>query len=296
MKNLFFEMMLVERAAAANTLDAYRRDLSAVEDFLGCPVEDASWEALRAYFGGPGATLSKSSAMRRLSALRQFFTFCVEEGYRNDLPTEGISAPKMGRSLPKIMFKTQVEVLLDAAIKQASSFEGARMNAMLEILYASGLRVSELVTLPIALIHQKPGLIPVMGKGKKERLVPLGQPAVDALTTYLPLRETWLKSKKFGSSAFLFPGIGKQGHMTRQGCGQSLKVFANEAGLGHLDLSPHTLRHAFATHLLEGGADLRVVQQLLGHADISTTQIYTHVMSERLQDLVFEHHPLTSRD
>lgn len=296
MQEQFFEMLLVERAAAANTIAAYRRDLSAVEQFIGGPLERATTHDLRAYFSGPGMALSNTTINRRLSALRQFFLFCVDEGTRNHLPTEGISAPKMGRALPKVMTRDQVIRLLNSAAAQIDTFEGARLNALMEVLYASGLRVSELVSLPIALIHQKPGLIPVVGKGNKERLVPLGQQAIAALTAYLPIRDQWLKSKKRGQCLFLFPGTGRQGHMTRQAFGQALKTLASEAGLGHLDLSPHTLRHAFATHLLDGGADLRTLQQLLGHADISTTQIYTHVMQDRLQDLVFSHHPLAAND
>lgn len=293
MEALFFEMLLVERGAAKNTLEAYARDLGQVRDFIGKPLKEAETADLRAYFAGPGAALSDASAARRLSALRQFYTFCVEEGARQDLPTKDLSSPTPRRPLPKTISKDQVDRLIETAAAQARDFAGARLYALLEVLYASGLRVSELVSLPVALIHREPGLIPVVGKGNKERLVPLGTRAVDALNAYMPLREAQLKLQKQASNPFLFPGKTKGKHLTRQALGQALKALGQAAGLGHLDLSPHSLRHAFATHLLEGGADLRVVQQLLGHADISTTQIYTHVMDEHLQDLVFEHHPLS---
>ena len=292
MQALFLEMMLVERGAAANTLAAYGRDLDAVSEFLKKPLEQATTADLQAYFRGPGMALSQTSAARRLSALRQFFVFCLEEGARQDLPTEGVSAPKAARRLPKTMTREQVAALLALAHHQSKTFEGARLYALLEVLYATGLRVSELVSLPVSMVSERTGLIPVVGKGGKERLVPLGRQAVAALKAYMPLREAWLKHQRRGADPHLFPGTGAQGHITRQGLGQALKALGAEAGLGHLDLSPHKLRHAFATHLLDGGADLRVVQQLLGHADISTTQIYTHVMDERLHDLVFHHHPL----
>ena len=249
-------------------------------------------------FAGPGADLSANSAARRLSALRQFFRFCFDEGIRKDLPTEGLLSPKTPRSLPKTISREQITHLLTTAADQAGTFEGARLYTLLEVLYASGLRVSELVSLPVSVIHQQPGLIPIVGKGQKERLVPLGRQAVAALQAYLPLRELWIQSrgKRAGQAPqFLFPGVGRSGHLTRQALGQALKALGQQAGLAHLDMSPHSLRHAFATHLLDGGADLRVVQQLLGHADISTTQIYTHVMEERLHDLVFAHHPLSKR-
>ena len=193
------------------------------------------------------------------------------------------------------MTQEQIATLLQLACDQSHDFTGARLYTLLEILYASGLRVSELVTLPVALIHQNPGLVPVMGKGQKERLVPLGTQAVAALKIYMPLREAWLKKQRRTINTYLFPGRGGRGHLTRQFLGQALKSLAAEAGLGHLDLSPHSLRHAFATHLLDGGADLRVVQQLLGHKDISTTQIYTHVSPTRLNELVLNHHPLAKR-
>ena len=292
MEALFFEMMMVERGVSANTLAAYARDLTAVRDFLGRPLETASRSDLHAYFQGPGRQLAPRSAARRLSALKQFYVFCVEEAACQDLPTEGLTAPKLPRSLPKTLTRDQVSRLLSAAKDQSLTFEGARLYTLLEVLYATGLRVSELVSLPAAVIHQGPGLIAVMGKGRKERLVPLGRQAVAALSTYIPLREAWLKARKRGTDPHLFPGTGRQGHLTRQALGQALKTLSQEVGLGHLGLSPHSLRHAFATHLLDGGADLRVVQQLLGHADISTTQIYTHVMDARLHALVFAHHPL----
>jgi len=295
MLHLFLDMMLVERGAAANTIAAYARDLQAVADALDGPLEAATPAELRAYFAGEGHALSPRSAARRLSALRQFYRFCVEEGIRQDLPTKDLSSPQSAQALPKTLTQDQVAGLLTCAEAQAHSFSGARLYALLEVLYASGLRVSELVALPIALIHKQPGLIPVTGKGNKERLVPLGQRAVAALGAYMPLREAWLKQQKSGANAFLFPGKGGSSHLTRQGFALQLKELAAAADLGHLNLSPHSLRHAFATHLLDGGADLRVVQQLLGHADISTTQIYTHMLDGRLTSLVETHHPLAKR-
>ncbi len=297
-EDLFFEMMAAERGAAPNTLAAYARDLSAVHDFLQKPLVEATTADLRAYFAGPGTTLSTTSAARRLSALRQFFVFCVEEGARQDIPTLGMENPKACRSLPSTMTRVQMAKLIKTASRSASTFRGARLYALIEILYATGLRVSELVTLPLDFVCQKPGLIPVVGKGNKERLVPIGEHAGAAIRAYLPLREAWLKQQKSNvrlTSTFLFPGKGKTGHLTRQALGQALKDVAAAAGLTALNLSPHSLRHAFATHLLDGGADLRVVQQFLGHSHISTTQIYTQVVDERLHDMVFYHHPLAQR-
>ena len=298
MEEVFFEMMAAERGAAPNTLAAYARDLHAVQEFLQTPLLEATTADLRAYFAGPGKALSTRSAARRLSALRQFFVFCVEEGARHDLPTQGMENPKARQSLPATMTRTQMTTLIETAARSAHTFSGARLYALIEVLYATGLRVSELVTLPLAFVRQQSGLIPVVGKGNKERLVPLGAQAVAAIEAYLPLRELWLKQHKSNArlaATFLFPGTGKGGHLTRQALGQALKDLAAAAGLAALNLSPHSLRHAFATHLLDGGADLRAVQQLLGHAHISTTQIYTHVMDERLHDLVFYHHPLAQR-
>ena len=295
MEELFFEMLLVERGVAANTLEAYARDLQQVRTQIGKPLEEAQAEDLRGYFRGPGTQLAPRSAARRLSALRQFYAFCVQEGLRSDLPTQDIDGPRLKRPLPKIMTREEVNQLLKVAAAKAQTFSGARLYTLLELLYATGLRASELVALPLASVRRPGGLIPVMGKGGKERLVPLGQYAIAAIAAYEPLRELWLKKHRAAANIYLFPSTSKQGHLTRQALGQGLKALAATVGLGHLDLSPHTVRHAFATHLLDGGADLRVVQQLLGHADIGTTQIYTHVMDERLSDLVFAHHPLAQK-
>lgn len=293
---LFLEMMLVERAAAANTIAAYARDLEAVDQALDCPLLEASTQALRAYFGGPGSALSAASAARRLSALKQFYTFCFEEGYRADIPTADMSAPRLQRPLPKILSLPQVETLITAAADGAHTYEGARLHAMLEVLYASGLRVSELIALPLSIAAATDRqMIPVVGKGNKERLVPIGGRAQAAIQAYLPLRAAALKQAKAGASPHLFPGKNPAKPLTRQGFGQALKALAVTAGLDPDSLSPHTLRHAFATHLLENGADLRIVQHLLGHADISTTQIYTHLSSQHLADLVQRHHPLAIR-
>ena len=293
---LFLEMMLVERAAAANTIAAYARDLEAVDQAIPGPLLEATTQNLRSYFAGPGTDLSAASAARRLSALRQFYTFCFDEGYRTDIPTADMSAPRTQRPLPKTLSLNQVEALIATAAAGASSFEGARTYAMLEVLYASGLRVSELIALPLSVAAAgDQQMVPVIGKGNKERLVPIGTRAKAALALYLPYREQALKRAKAGASPHLFPGKNPAKFLTRQGFGQALKALAIAAGLDPDSLSPHTLRHAFATHLLENGADLRIVQHLLGHADIATTQIYTHLSNQHLADLVQRHHPLASR-
>ena len=301
MEELFFEMLMVERGAAANTLAAYRRDLHAVADDLGCRLQDASAGQLRAYFHGSAQVLAPRSAARRLSALKQFYAFLLEEGIREDMPTADLSAPKIGKALPKILSKQAVTTLLatakaDSDLPGQRGFEAARLYTLLEIAYASGLRVSELVTLPVAAVASlvasgEPGLVLVTGKGNKQRLVPLGTSALDALAAYLPRREAKLKALRKTASAHLFPGRDGRTALTRQALGRALKALAVRCDLPSSSLSPHVLRHAFATHLLNGGADLRVIQTLLGHADIATTQIYTHVQDAR-QQAVMQRHPL----
>jgi integrase/recombinase XerD len=295
----FLEMLAVERGASANTLDAYRRDLADMAGFLvskGKAPAQASSEDLEGYArdltrrGMAPATLA-----RRRSALRQFHQFLHAEGWRSDDPSSRLDAPKKGRSLPKTLGSDAVLALLSAASLEGGA-SSARLVCLLELLYGAGLRVSELVGLPLAALP-RPGEagMRIKGKGGKERLAPLGGPARMALNAYLSVREQFLPDnalEKARAERFLFPSSGKEGHLTRRRFAQMLDETALKAGLDPKAISPHTLRHAFATHLVEGGADLRAVQMLLGHADIATTQIYTHVATARLKALVESAHPL----
>jgi integrase/recombinase XerD len=298
----FLEMMAAERGAADNTLSAYRRDLADVEDFLKrrkASLADAGTEDLRAYLKRlDGQGMAARTAARRLSALRQFYRFRLSDGQRRDDPTAALDGPRLGRSLPKPLDEADVTRLIDAAARHGTP-EGLRLAAALELLYATGMRVSELVALPLATVLRSPQAILVRGKGNKERLVPLGEPARQAVAAYREVRQRFLpgtgkgKGARRKESPFLFPSSGAQGHLTRHRLGQLLKDLAVEAGVEPSKVSPHVLRHAFATHLLEHGADLRSVQKMLGHADIATTQIYTHVVKERLVRTVRDHHPLS---
>jgi integrase/recombinase XerD len=288
----FLEMLLAERGTARNTVEAYRRDLADLAAFLArrkLPPQSADEPALRDYLARAArAGLSPRTSARRLSVLRQYHRFLYAEGLRPDDPSSALDSPRLGRPLPKYLAEEEVEALL-AAARARPGADGLRLLALLELLYATCLRVSELVSLPLAAIARDRRIQTVIGKGNKERLVPLGDAARAALETWLPIRATALGK---GASRYLFPSHGREGHLTRRRLGQLLKELAYAAGLAPAKVSPHVLRHAFATHLLAHGADLRSVQRLLGHADISTTQIYTHVLEERLQRLVREHHPL----
>ena len=302
----FLEMMAAERGASPNTLAAYRRDLEDFRAFAaargGC-MERAGVNLLRAYLAAlDAAHLAPRTAARRLSALRQFFGFLYGDGQRPDDPSATLDSPRLGRPLPKLMSEDDVERLL-AAARAVPGPEGVRLGAMLELLYAGGLRVSELVALPLAAVARNPGAVIVRGKGNKERMVPIGEPARDALQAYLAVRDVFLPAGPSGhpkrspgakpkTSVFLFPATTRSGHMTRQTFARDLKRLAGAAGVRAATVSPHVLRHAFASHLLAHGADLRSVQQMLGHADIATTQIYTNVLDERLTALVQGHHPL----
>lgn len=289
----FLEMLLAERNAAANTLAAYRRDLEDAVAFLkprGADLAAADTKDLRGYLGAlAAADLSPRTQARRLSALRQFYRFLVDDGQRKDDPSAALDAPKLGRPLPKLLSEDEMLAVIGAC-HGLDGAEGARLLAMVELLYATGLRVSELVRLPLAAAMRDQPFMTVTGKGGKERLVPLNPPAKAALTAYLAHRHGFLGSDKV--SPFLFPSRGKEGHLTRQRFGQLLKEIGLKAGLDPARISPHVLRHAFATHLLDHGADLRSLQKMLGHADIATTQIYTHVQEERLKSMVEAHHPL----
>jgi integrase/recombinase XerD len=292
----FLEMLVAERGAAALTLDAYSRDLAQVAAHLesrGVLIENASLEELRAYVTALGrADMSPRTVARRLSVLRQFYRFLVVDGIRRDDPTSGLDAPRLGRPLPKILAQEEVAALI-AAAEQDKSAQGARLRCLLELLYATGLRISELVGLPLAAAKPDARALLVRGKGNKERLVPLGAPARAALAEYRGKRAEFLRDGE--ASPWLFPSVSAPGHLTRERVGQLMKALAVKAGIDPARLSPHVLRHAFASHLVDRGADLRSVQEMLGHADIATTQIYTHVETERLKRLVETHHPLAQR-
>jgi integrase/recombinase XerD len=298
----FLEMMAAERGAADNTLNAYRHDLADAEAFLKrrrATLATAATADLRGYMKAlAGRGWAPRTAARRLSALRQFFRFLLDDGRRADDPTAALDSPRLGRPLPKPLGEGQVTALIETAGRRTGP-EGRRLAALLELLYATGMRVSELVALPLAAVTRDTRAIAVRGKGGKERLVPLGAPALRALAAYRDVRAGFLPPAKKGGrpaeSRFLFPSRGRAGHLTRHRLGQLLKGLAREAGIDPAQVSPHVLRHAFATHLLDHGADLRSVQKMLGHADIATTQIYTHVVKERLTRTVGEHHPLAKR-
>lgn len=293
----FLEMMSAERGAAANTLSAYGRDL---RDWAAAlkprTLMNASTGHLEGVLAGwADSDLGASTAARKLSALKQYCLFLQTEGLRTDNPAHRLRAPKVAKPLPKGMSQDEVDTLLDHAASD-TSVKGLRMMAMLEILYAGGLRVSELVSLRKAQTLRRDGCLMIRGKGERERLVPLTPPALDALSAWTSVRAQSLPNNAAAAArakAFLFPSGGKLGHLTRERFAQLLKDLARAAGLQPTRISPHVLRHAFATHLLQGGADLRAVQTLLGHADISTTQIYTHVLDARLKALVETAHPLS---
>lgn len=290
----FLEMMAVERSAAKNTLTAYARDLADAAGFLtgqGKGLDDATAEHVEAYFQALGQRgLSPATAARRRAALRQFYRFVLGEGWRPDDPSRRVDAPKTGRSLPKVLSRVEVEALIAAASARDGA-AGLRLACMIELLYASGLRISELLALPLAALARDPAYLMVKGKGGKERLAPLNDAARAAVKAFLPVRPAFFP-KGVKDSRWLFPSRGAGGRLTARRLAQLLDEAATAAGIDPQRVSPHVLRHAFATHLLEGGADLRTVQTLLGHADIATTQIYTHVAEDRLSEVVRTKHPL----
>nr|WP_149894057.1 site-specific tyrosine recombinase XerD [Roseibium aestuarii] len=295
----FLEMLAAERGAAENTLSSYRRDLEDFSEFLGRTAPSkATRDDVTGYLGDlTGRGFAATSQARRLSALKQYFKFLYADGVREDDPTRTVSAPKKRQALPKVLSLAEVDLLIgraEAAARVEHESVGAALKAsrtytLLEVLYATGLRVSELIALPVSAARRDERLIAITGKGNKERLVPLSRAAQQAMRDYVALRA---REGAFATSPWLFPSYGASGHFTRQAFGRDLKDLAISAGLEPAKVSPHVLRHAFASHLLQNGADLRVVQQLLGHADISTTQIYTHVLDERLAELVQSAHPL----
>jgi integrase/recombinase XerD len=289
----FLEMLIAERGSAANTVAAYRRDIEDLRAYLarfGQGMARAGSDDLRGYMSDLAKRgLSPRTAARRLSSMRQLFAFLVSEGIREDDPATALDAPVRGRPLPKLLSEDEVERLLKTAHAQEGP-QALRLTALMECLYATGLRVSELVGLPLSALEGDMTMLLVRGKGDKERLVPLGEPAAEAIAAFLIVRERFLAAGR--PSPWLFPSRGKSGHLTRRRFAQLLEALALEAGIDPAKVSPHVMRHAFASHLLAHGADLRSVQAMLGHADISTTQIYTHVLDERLRALVHTHHPL----
>ncbi len=299
--DLFLDMQAAERGAGANTLSAYRNDLTDLSAHLraaGTGIAKAATDDLRTYLAGLEARGFKASSLaRRLSALRQLYRFLYAEDKRGDDPAAVLEGPKRARALPKVLSIAEVDALLAQARTDADNAEqppgtrlrAARLLCLLEVVYATGLRVSELMALPAAAARRDQAMLVVRGKGGKERLVPLNGAAKRAMREYLGLREA---VKRDAASKWLFPSFGEQGHLTRQHFARDLKALGARCGIMPVRLSPHVLRHAFASHLLHNGADLRVVQTLLGHADISTTQIYTHVLEDRLKSLVRDLHPL----
>jgi len=300
----FLEAQAAELDAAKNTRLAYGRDLldfagwldRTGKDFAGAAREDI--EGYLIFCEAQG--LSKATRARRLSAIRQLYRFAFDEGWRSENPGLRIKGPGRSAKLPQTLDWAQVKAMLEVAGESGRSpQDGVRNACMLELIYATGMRVSELVELPVAAARGNPAMMLVRGKGGRERMVPLSPPAKDALAQWLVVRDAGdaqAQAKGAKPSKFLFPGRGAAGHITRQQFFTLLKSIALRAGLDPAGVTPHTMRHAFATHLLAGGADLRVIQTLLGHADLSTTEIYTHVLDEHLKALVLEHHPLARHD
>jgi integrase/recombinase XerD len=303
LSELFLDMLAAERGGADNTLAAYRRDLDDLAAHLAKGkrnLASATTDDLRGYLRALARRGFKpSSVARRLSAVRQLYRFLYAEGHRRDDPAAVIEGPKRGRSLPKVLTIKEVDRLLaaaraavDAAPTDGEKLRALRMVCLLEVLYATGLRVSELIALPASAGRRDERHLVVRGKGGKERLVPLNDSAKEAMRDYLGLIAEASREHGVAAPKWLFPSFGESGHLTRQHVGRELKTLSVAAGIPSAKVSPHVLRHAFASHLLQNGADLRVVQTLLGHSDISTTQIYTHVLDERLKSLVRDLHPL----
>ena len=293
----FLEMLIAERGASSNTCTSYLNDITNFDKFLSgaeTTLEDATTDDIRRYLrhrsevGANNPTIS-----RNLSVLRQFFKFLQSENVRLDNPALNVDGPKVSRTLPKVISEDDVEALIKAAHKLQTA-EGIRLTCLLEIAYASGLRVTELVSLPTDALNLTSETLLISGKGGKERLVPLTSSAMNAIAAYERVRIDFLKGNN--TSKFLFPSRSKQGYLTRRRLGQLLKELAIQAGLDPTIISPHILRHAFASHLLNRGADLRSLQKMLGHSDISTTQIYTHVQKERLHAVISSYHPMAKKD
>jgi len=288
----FLEMLAAEKGRAKNSLMAYRRDLEDFSEHCTSKLASADAQDIRDYLSGLHRRgLKAGTVARRLSALRQFYLFLYSDGLRMDNPAKNIESPRPEQKLPKVLSESDVDRLLDTAEVQAKGggLGEKRLHALVETLYATGLRVSELVTLPKRAVGPDTAMIMVRGKGGRERMVPLGDKARHALMAHMDA----VRASPFKDSPYLFPSRGKEGFLTRRRVGQLMKDLAVAAGVMPSAVSPHKMRHAFATHLLAHGADLRAVQQMLGHADISTTQIYTHVLEERLKSLVLTKHPMS---
>jgi len=294
----FLEMMSASRGASQNTLDAYRRDLSDASEFLANQggLTGATNDSLARYLKDLNTRgMAKSTAARRLSSLKSFYKFELEEGEREDDPTSRLDGPQIVRKIPDVLSKEEVARLIEGAIGDEPT--AVRDQCIVELLYSAGLRASEACELPISSLPRgKDTALIIRGKGEKDRITPLGAPAREALAKWLKVREQFLPTNANRKTAekFVFPSRGKTGHFTRRRLAQILEELAIKAGISPKRVTPHALRHAFATHLLSGGADLRAVQMLLGHADISTTQIYTHVMTDELQQLLEAAHPLAN--
>ena len=295
----FLDMLVAERGATVNTVSAYLNDIShfkehLIENEASSRIETCSKESITNYIGYLSKRgLKTRTVARRLSTLRQFFLFLQSENHRTDNPTKNIDGPRQIRSIPKLLSEEEVEQLFKTA-NQIVGPEGIRLVCLLEIAYATGLRVSELISLPNTALSRDQNILLIRGKGGKERLVPLTNSAIESINSYREIRHIFLKSRR--DSKFLFPSRSKEGFLTRRRVGQLLKDLAVASNINPQKVSPHVLRHAFATHLLDHGVDLRSLQKMLGHADISTTQIYTHVLSRRLMSVVSTHHPLAKKD
>jgi integrase/recombinase XerD len=298
---MFLEAQAAELGAATNTLLAYGRDLKDFDGWLarkGCTFDQVSRADVEEYLVYCDAQgLAKSTRARRLSAVKQLYRFAFEEGLRSDNPAIQITGPGLDKKLPKVLSVEEVDRLLSAARSLGrNDKDRVRNTCLMELLYATGMRVSELVGLPVSATRGDPRLLLILGKGGKERMVPLSPDARDALALWIRMRdenEAARAVKKLPASKYLFPSRGKEGHLTRHRFYLLIKEISVVAGVDPSKVTPHTLRHAFATHLLAGGADLRAIQTMLGHADIATTEIYTHVLEERLSELVLERHPLS---
>ncbi len=289
---LFFEMMQVERGASENTLRSYFRDLSDFIRFQELEIEKTEAMHINKYIENLRSKGMQSSTInRRLSSLRQFFQFLNKESFRKDDPTINITISLRHKKLPKYLTESEVKDILDTS-KEDKTPQGFRTRAIAELLYCSGLRVSELVSLPLSSINKDRPVLIVIGKSKKERMVPIGIPAKKALIDYIGVRNLFIPSSA-NKSPWLFPARGKNGYLTRNSVSLILKKLAEMSGISSARISPHILRHSFASHLLSNGADLRTLQQMLGHADISTTQIYTHILSDKLKETLERNHPLS---
>lgn len=300
----FLEAIYAEQDAAENTLKSYNADLLEFQGFLAdrkCDFETATRHNVEDYLISLETRgLAHATRARRLSAVRQLYRFAFEEGLREDNPAQQIKGPRKKRHLPKVLSESDVDRLLQAATQTGrSAADRSRNSCLMQLLYATGMRVSELVSLPVGAVRGNPEMVLVRGKGGKERLVPLSAPSKMAIAVWLQVwDERQEKDRVAGkvASRFLFPSRGKLGHLTRIRFYMLVKEIAVIAGVSPQTVTPHSLRHAFATHLLAGGADLRVIQMLLGHADVATTEIYTHVLDEKLRELVMQHHPLAKDD